>query len=76
MTLILWITAVASLVAVWINIQRHVACFWIWVVTNAVWAWADAMHGLMPQAALQTVYLGLSVYGIAKWRDHDAQAAT
>ena len=76
MTLILWITAVASLVAVWINIQRHVACFFIWAATNAVWAWADAVHGLMPQAALQIVYLGLSVYGIAKWRDHGAKAAT
>ncbi len=76
MTLILWITAAASLVAVWINIQRHVACFWIWAVTNAVWAWADATHGLAPQAALQIVYLGLSLYGISKWRDHGPQAAT
>jgi nicotinamide riboside transporter PnuC len=76
MTLLLWITAAASLVAVWINIQRHVACFWIWAVTNAVWTFADATHGLLPQAALQLVYFGLSIYGIAKWRDHGPQAAT
>ncbi len=76
MTLLLWITAAASLLAVWINIQRHVACFWIWAITNATWAWADATHGLMPQAALQLVYLGLSVYGIAKWSRHDQETAT
>jgi len=73
---IYWLTAVASLLGVWLNIQRRVACFWIWSITNATWAYADAMHGLLPQAALQIVYFGLSVYGIVKWREHGQEAAT
>ncbi len=76
MTGLLWITAAASLLGVWLNIHRHVACFWIWSATNAVWAFADVTHGLLPQAALQVVYFGLSVYGIVKWRSNGQEAAT
>ena len=69
MTVILWVTAAASLVAVWINIHRHVACFWIWAVTNATWAVIDFAHGIYAQAALQAVYFVLSIYGLLKWAE-------
>ena len=68
MTLLYWITAVASLIGVWLNIHRHVACFWIWACTNAVWAYADVAHGLLSQAVVQCTYFFLALYGIAKWR--------
>jgi nicotinamide mononucleotide transporter len=64
---VFWLTAVAALVGVVLNIHRHVACFWIWAATNAVWVYADIAHGIYPQAALQAVYFALSVYGIWKW---------
>jgi len=73
---LLWIAAVASLLAVWLNIHRHVACFFIWTVTNAVWVYADLTHGLLPQAALQMTYVGLSIYGIVKWRSDGQEAAS
>ena len=60
MTVVLWLTAIAALVGVVLNIQRHVACFWVWSVTNAVWVYADVIHGIYAQAALQAVYFGLS----------------
>lgn len=62
-----WLTSLAALTGVWLNIRRHVACFYLWTATNAVWAWADWRHGLKAQAALQCVYLVLSLWGIWKW---------
>lgn len=67
MTAFYWLTAAASLLGVWLNIHRHVACFWIWAATNATWAYADAAHGLAPQAVVQAIYFALSIYGIARW---------
>ncbi len=64
---VLWTTSIASLLGVWLNIRQQVACFWIWTGTNAVWVYADVKHGILPQAALQAVYLLLAVYGIWRW---------
>jgi nicotinamide riboside transporter PnuC len=66
---IYWLTAVAALVATWLNIQKNVSCFWIWVVTNSIWVVADLRHEIYPQAALQATYLGLAIYGVLKWRE-------
>ena len=74
-----WLIAVAALVGVWLNIRKHVACFWIWALTNATWTVVDYQHGIYPQAVLQAVYFVLSVYGIWQWShaprggDHHAQ---
>ena len=67
MTVLTWITAIAALIGVWLNIRKHVACFWIWVGTNTVWTYADLRHGLPAQAGLQAVYLVLSICGIWRW---------
>ena len=64
----LWCVSLAALVGVWLNIKKHVACFYIWTCTNAVWTAVDAAHGIWPQAALQAVYFVLAVYGACKWR--------
>ena len=62
-----WLTVLASLTGVWLNIRKHVACFWIWSITNAVWACIDYSRGITAQAALQAVYCALAVYGIVHW---------
>ena len=62
-----WVISIAALVGVVLNIHQHVGSFWIWSVTNAVWAFADWTHGLPAQAALQAVYFALSLYGIWAW---------
>ncbi len=67
MSAIYWVTALAALIGVWLNIRKHVACFWIWAVTNATWAVVDYLHGIHAQAALQLVYFGLAIYGIVSW---------
>jgi nicotinamide mononucleotide transporter len=66
-TVLYWLTSLAALIGVWLNIRKHVASFWIWAFTNAVWAGVDYVHGIHAQAALQTVYFALSIYGIWKW---------
>ena len=63
-----WLTSLASLFGVWLNIRNHVACFWIWPVTNASWACVDFEHDIYPQAALHTAYFHMALYGIGKWR--------
>jgi nicotinamide riboside transporter PnuC len=64
-----WITSLASLAGVWLNIHGRRACFAIWAVTNSVWAYADLTHGIYPQAVLQLTYVGLAVYGLVRWSD-------
>lgn len=68
MMLIYWTTSIASLIGVWLNIKKKVACFWIWAATNAIWTYGDIQHEIYPQAALQAAYFGLAVFGIYKWR--------
>ena len=75
MSVLYWLTAFAALVGVWLNIRKHVACFWIWSATNCVWVYVDASHGICSQAALQAVYFGLAVYGIVRWTRHPRKEA-
>jgi hypothetical protein len=63
-----WTTALASLVGVVLNIHRRKSCFAIWACTNSSWVAIDLYHGVWAQAALQTVYVGLSFYGLWQWR--------
>ena len=63
-----WSIAVLSLAGVVLNIRRQRACFLCWLVSNASWAVVDTIHGIYPQALLQLVYVGLSVYGFRKWK--------
>ena len=67
-----WITAVAALVGVWLNIKKHVACFWIWTGTNAAWAYVDLVHGIYAQSVLHVIYVALAVYGITQWRERSS----
>jgi nicotinamide riboside transporter PnuC len=67
MTFVYWVTSLAALLGVLLNIRKQVAAFWIWSVTNAVWTYADLTYGLYPQAALMAAYFALSIYGIWSW---------
>jgi hypothetical protein len=65
---IYWLVSLAALTGVWLNVRKHVACFYVWSVTNAVWAYADWIHGLHAQATLQAGYFVLSIWGVVSWR--------
>ena len=68
MTWILWATTVASLVGVVLNILEKRTCFWIWMATNAMWAYVDFSKGIPEQGVVQSVYFCLAVWGAWKWR--------
>ena len=38
---IYWLVSIAAIVGVWLNVQKRVACFYIWGVTNAIWTYAE-----------------------------------
>jgi nicotinamide riboside transporter PnuC len=63
-----WLLTVLSVVGVVLNIRQNRACFVIWTFTNADWAWIDFRKGIYAQAALFSLYLVLSVWGIYRWR--------
>ena len=67
MQVVFWLTAALAIAGVVLNIRKHVACFYVWSVTNATWAVIDWSHGIHAQAALMSVYFLLSVWGIWKW---------
>ena len=66
-----WLVSAAALVGLWMNIKKHVSCFFIWSVTNAAWVYVDIKHGLPEQAFLQAVYFVFSIYGILQWSRRD-----
>ena len=77
MDAVCWGAAIASLVAVWLNIKQRAVCFAIWAVTNATWTVVDFTHGIYAQAALQLVYFALSIYGFVEWnRRHPSKEVT
>ena len=71
-----WLTALASLAGVILNIRRNRLCFYVWACTNAAWTAIDCWHQVWAQAALQAVYCGLAVWGMFAWRKHDKADTT
>ena len=71
MMIISWAASILALLGVWLNIHKNALCFPLWAVSNATWVWVDLCHGIYSQAALQTVYFFLSLYGIWMWRVKD-----
>ncbi len=70
-----WIVAGLSITGVLLNIHGRRLCFVLWSLSSATWTVADIAHGLPQQAAVQAVYLGLSVYGLLRWRRRVPAAA-
>ena len=75
MPIVFWFVAALSLWGVWLNIRKRSECFLCWMVSSAVWTYADATHGLLPQALVQAIYFLMSAYGLLHWRRHEPQAA-
>lgn len=63
-----WAATLASIAGVVLNIRRNRVCFFVWAATNAFWCGLDLWHGIYSQAALQTVYFGLAIWGIREWK--------
>lgn len=68
-----WFITGLALLGVWLNIHKHVACFWIWAFTNLAWAVVDCNAGIQAQTVLHLAYFVLALYGIRAWGEggHD-----
>lgn len=66
--LITWITVVISIAGTFLIIRKQFVGFSLWCCSNVVWIAVDINAGLYAQAALFTVYLALSAYGIWEWK--------
>ncbi|MBU0729829.1 MAG: nicotinamide mononucleotide transporter family protein [Proteobacteria bacterium] len=62
-----WILTALSLLGTWYNIQKKVAGWYIWSVSNVGWVICFTMKGMAAEATLFAIYLVLSIYGIIKW---------
>lgn len=62
------VLTILAIVGVVLNIQKNIACFYIWLVTNASWAIVDFYKGIPAQGVLFAIYTGLAAYGIIAWK--------
>lgn len=65
---LMWIVSAGSLAGTVLNLKKKAVCFKIWAVCNVLWAVYDISIGAYAQASLQTVYVGLALWGIYEWR--------
>lgn len=66
--LLTWICTSFSLLGVILNIKKKRSCFYIWTVTNGIWAGVDFYKGIYAQALLFAIYFLLALWGIYEWR--------
>lgn len=62
-----WILTGLSILGTLYNLQKRVAGWVIWTISNVGWIISFSMKGLLAEATLFSVYLILSIYGIFKW---------
>ena len=62
-----WTLTILSIIGTWFNLQKRVAGWIIWTISNIGWVISFTIKGLFAEATLFTVYLVLSIYGIFKW---------
>lgn len=68
-----WLLVLFSLLGVILNIHKRKECFVIWGITNAGWAVYDFRIGAVAQGVLFTVYFGLAIWGIIKWKREEVK---
>jgi len=68
-----WAITLASIIGTVANIKQKAWCFYIWIITNLVWAAIDYRAGIYAQVLLMLVYFLLSVWGIIEWSRHKSR---
>lgn len=62
-----WFLTGLSILGTLYNLQKRVAGWVIWTISNIGWIVSFSLKGMLAEATLFSVYLILSVYGIFKW---------
>ena len=63
-----WVITAFSLIGTVANVHKRRWSFGIWAITNSAWAIIDWHAGLYAQSVLFQCYLGLSLWGLWKWK--------
>lgn len=67
-----WILIPLAIWGVYLNTNKNIKCYYIWLFTNSSWFAVDLYYGIYGQAALMGVYVYLAVRGIYKWSKDDS----
>jgi len=68
-----WGLTMLSIFGVVLNNHQDRRCFYIWIVTNSLWAVVAFGKGIPAQGTMFLVYLALSLHGLWKWRHKGVQ---
>ena len=66
-----WAATAIALTGTVLNCKKIRACFYLWLVTNAMWFAWDVHCGLYSRAMLDAVQFALAAYGIYEWGKDD-----
>ena len=66
------IATVIAIAGVVLNNRKMIACFYLWLVSNAISAYIHWDTGVMSLVLRDLVFLVLAFEGIVRWRKHEA----
>lgn len=67
-----WTATIIALAGTVLNCKKIKYCFYLWLVTNAMWFAWDLYSGLPSRAMLDAVQFALAAWGIYEWSKDDA----
>lgn len=68
-----WAATLIALAGTVLNCKKIRACFYLWLVTNAMWFGWDMFQGLHSRALLDAVQFALAGWGIYEWGKDDGE---
>lgn len=63
-----WIAMALAVTGCWLNNRRMIACFVVWMVSNAISLWIHCDCAVWSLAVRDAVFFLLAIEGRRKWR--------
>ena len=66
--LIGWLATSLSLLGIFLNAKKIIACWWVWIVSDVAWI-IYFLNPVDPQSlVLWIVFIGFNIYGWVQWK--------
>ncbi|BED92963.1 MAG: nicotinamide mononucleotide transporter [Candidatus Paraimprobicoccus trichonymphae] len=65
---ITWFLTIISLVGTVFNVNKNIACFYIWFFGDIFWLSLDIYNKTYGRAFLDLVQLAMAIWGIISWK--------
>lgn len=62
------IATVIAIAGVVLNNHRHIGCFYLWLVSNALSAVVHLQTGVWSMTLRDVIFLGLALHGLWVWK--------